>query len=106
MAATTLTPTRRSTAAPAPLKKTVRILKYVVFYGCLSLVAAATETELWNALAKLGPNVLVYVMSFMTLGIFWDGRQVQLNRFAHAGRAVDVAAHRVLVRCLHYAGFN
>jgi len=39
MAATTLTPTRRSTAAPAPLKKTARILKYAAFYGCLTLIA-------------------------------------------------------------------
>jgi uncharacterized membrane protein len=35
---------------------------------------AATEGQLWSALAKLGPNVLVYVMSFMTLGIFGSAR--------------------------------
>ena len=54
MAATTLTPTRRSTAAPAPLKKTVRILKYVVFYGCLSLIA----------LVFLAPYVIAFFGAF------------------------------------------
>jgi uncharacterized membrane protein len=48
--------------------------------------AAATESELWNALAKLGPNVLVYVMSFMTLGIFWVGQGTQLGRLARSNR--------------------
>ena len=41
--------------------------------------AATTESELWKFLAKLGPNVLVYVMSFMTLGIFWVGQGTQLG---------------------------
>src|ERR1039458_3419405 len=54
MAATTLTPTRRSTAAAAPLKKTVRILKYVVFYGCLSLIA----------LVFLAPYVIAFFGAF------------------------------------------
>jgi multiple sugar transport system permease protein len=54
MAATTLTPTRRSTAAPAPLKNTVRILKYVVFYGCLSLIA----------LVFLAPYVIAFFGAF------------------------------------------
>jgi uncharacterized membrane protein len=51
-----------------------------------SAAAAATESELWNALAKLGPNVLVYVMSFMTLGIFWVGQGTQLGRLARSNR--------------------
>jgi uncharacterized membrane protein len=36
-----------------------------------TLGAGATEGDLWQALLRLGPNVLVYAMSFMTLGIFW-----------------------------------
>jgi TMEM175 potassium channel family protein len=51
-----------------------------------SAAAAATESELWNALAKLGPNVLVYVLSFMTLGIFWVGQGTQLGRLARSNR--------------------
>jgi uncharacterized membrane protein len=48
--------------------------------------ASATESELWNALAKLGPNVLVYVMSFMTLGIFWVGQGTQMGQLARSNR--------------------
>ena len=45
-----------------------------------------TERDLWNALVDLGPRFLMYVMSFMTLGIFWTGQQTQLNHFARADR--------------------
>jgi uncharacterized membrane protein len=48
--------------------------------------ASATNSELWNALAKLGPNVLVYVMSFMTLGIFWVGQGTQMGQLARSNR--------------------
>ena len=41
-----------------------------------------TERELFHALLALGPRFLVYFMSFLTLGIFWNAQQVQLNRFA------------------------
>src|SRR2546423_11262745 len=34
-------------------------------------LSAHTEGDLWQALVRLGPNALVYAMSFMTLGIFW-----------------------------------
>jgi uncharacterized membrane protein len=48
--------------------------------------ASTTEGELWNQLLKLGPNVLVYVMSFMTLGIFWVGQGTQLSQLARSNR--------------------
>jgi uncharacterized membrane protein len=48
--------------------------------------AATTESELWKFLANLGPNILVYVMSFMTLGIFWVGQGTQLARLARSNR--------------------
>src|SRR6202048_3816372 len=51
-----------------------------------TLSGAATEGELWNALSKLGPNVLVYVMSFMTLGIFWVGQGTQIGQLARSNR--------------------
>src|ERR1700694_4190929 len=35
---------------------------------------ATTEDQLWDAIRRLGPNALVYTMSFMTLGIFWLGQ--------------------------------
>jgi uncharacterized membrane protein len=44
------------------------------------------EHELWNELVKLAPNILTYLMSFLTLGIFWVGQQTQLNHFARSDR--------------------
>ncbi len=45
-----------------------------------------TERQLWNALLALGPRFLVYFMSFLTLGLFWNAQQVQLSRFARGDR--------------------
>lgn len=46
----------------------------------------ATEDQLWRALQGLGPSVLVYTMSFMTLGIFWLGQGTQLSQLARSDR--------------------
>jgi uncharacterized membrane protein len=43
--------------------------------------AVAAEATVWNALVPLGPHLLTYLMSFLTLGIFWAGQQTQLNYF-------------------------
>jgi TMEM175 potassium channel family protein len=48
--------------------------------------AATTESQLWDFLVKLGPNVLVYFMSFVTLGIFWVGQGTQLGQLARSNR--------------------
>ncbi|MBC5804594.1 MAG: hypothetical protein DLM53_06425 [Candidatus Eremiobacter antarcticus] len=45
-----------------------------------------SEHDLWRALVLLGPRFIAYLMSFLTLGIFWVGQQTQLNRFARADR--------------------
>jgi Predicted integral membrane protein len=45
-----------------------------------------SEQDLWNALLGLGPRLLTYLLSFLTLGIFWNGQQTQLNLFANADR--------------------
>jgi uncharacterized membrane protein len=45
-----------------------------------------TERELWKALLELGPRFLVYFMSFITLGIFWNAQEVQLIRFSRSDR--------------------
>ena len=45
-----------------------------------------TESDLWGALSKLGPNILVYTTSFMTLGIFWVGQGTQLGQLARSNR--------------------
>jgi uncharacterized membrane protein len=48
--------------------------------------SSTMEGDLWDALRKLGPSVLVYTMSFMTLGIFWTGQGTQLAQLARSNR--------------------
>lgn len=45
-----------------------------------------TDAELWTALLSLGPRFVTYFLSFLTLGIFWNGQQTQLHHFARANR--------------------
>jgi uncharacterized membrane protein len=57
----------------------------------LELHAPATElihseSDLRHALAALSPQLLVYLMSFLTLGIFWVGQQTQLNHIERSER--------------------
>jgi uncharacterized membrane protein len=47
---------------------------------------ATTEGQLWDAVRKLGPNILVYTTSFMTLGIFWLGQGTQLGQLGRSNR--------------------
>jgi uncharacterized membrane protein len=44
------------------------------------------EKELWRALAEAVPQLISYLLSFMTLGIFWNGQQAQLNSFSRSDR--------------------
>ena len=48
--------------------------------------AIHSERDLLHALAPLAPRLLVYLMSFMTLGIFWVGQQVQLDHLQRSTR--------------------
>jgi uncharacterized membrane protein len=45
-----------------------------------------SERGLWHMLVELTPRLVVFLMSMMTLGIFWVGQQTQLNYFARADR--------------------
>jgi len=45
-----------------------------------------SEADLRHALVALLPELLVYLMSFLTLGIFWVGQQTQLNRIGRSER--------------------
>src|SRR5450631_4426478 len=45
-----------------------------------------SQGELWHTLAGATPQLISYMMSFMTLGIFWNGQQSQLNSFTHSDR--------------------
>ncbi|PYT74761.1 MAG: hypothetical protein DMG39_01995 [Acidobacteria bacterium] len=44
------------------------------------------EGDLRHALAAFSPQLVVYLMSFITLGIFWVGQQTQLNYLARSDR--------------------
>lgn len=50
--------------------------------------AVHSERELIAALGDLAPRLLVWLLSFMTLGIFWVGQQTQLNFLARADRTL------------------
>lgn len=48
--------------------------------------AIHSEHDLLVALSALLPRLATYFMSFLTLGIFWLGQQVQLDRLARSDR--------------------
>jgi len=45
-----------------------------------------SEHDLLFAVVALLPRVLIYLMSFLTLGIFWLGQQTQLNHLTKSDR--------------------
>ncbi len=48
--------------------------------------AHGSEHALWRALVDLGPQFLTYLLSFLTLGIFWLGQQAQLHQLERGDR--------------------
>jgi uncharacterized membrane protein len=46
------------------------------------------ERALGSALVALAPQFLMYLMSFVTLGIFWVGQQTQLNYLSRSHRSL------------------
>lgn len=47
------------------------------------------EHDLWRALVALSPRLVMYMMTFMTLGIFWVGQQTQLNHLSRSDRSLS-----------------
>lgn len=47
---------------------------------------SVSDGNLVQALAGLGPKALVYILSFMTLGIFWVGQGTQLSQLIRSDR--------------------
>jgi len=45
-----------------------------------------SDHDLWRALITLSPRLLTYLLSFLTLGIFWVGQQTQLNHLVRSNR--------------------
>lgn len=48
--------------------------------------AVHSERDLLRALAHMAPRIVPWLMSFLTLGIFWIGQQSQLNHLKSANR--------------------
>jgi TMEM175 potassium channel family protein len=48
--------------------------------------AIHTEHDLLRGMAALSPELLVYLLSFLTLGILWVGQQTQLNHIGRSNR--------------------
>jgi uncharacterized membrane protein len=51
--------------------------------------AIRSEQGLWIALRALAPRLLMFAMSFLTLGIFWVGQQTQLNHLERSERSLS-----------------
>ena len=51
--------------------------------------AVHNEQDLWRALVAISPRLAMYMMSFLTLGIFWVGQQTQLNHLARSDRGLS-----------------
>ena len=47
-----------------------------------------SDRALLQALGAMAPQIVAYLMSFLTLGIFWLGQQAQLMHFARSNRHV------------------
>jgi uncharacterized membrane protein len=51
--------------------------------------AIHTEHDLWRGLVGLAPQIVMYLMSLLTLGIFWVGQQTQLNHLERSNRTLS-----------------
>ncbi|MFZ0480443.1 MAG: TMEM175 family protein [Terriglobales bacterium] len=51
--------------------------------------AIHSGAELRHALIACAPQFVAYLMSFITLGIFWVGQQTQLNHLARTNRSLS-----------------
>jgi uncharacterized membrane protein len=51
--------------------------------------AVSNSRNLIHALLGLTPQLIAYLMSFITLGIFWIGQQTQLNHLARSARSLS-----------------
>ena len=48
--------------------------------------AITTDGQLWDALVGLAPRFVTYLLSFLTLGIFWSAQHTQLTLFERGDR--------------------
>ena len=67
--------------------------------------AVHNESDLWRGLTALAPRLLMYMMSFLTLGIFWNGQQAQLNHLYCSTSASRGSTSRSFF-CDHHSFFH
>jgi uncharacterized membrane protein len=48
--------------------------------------AFESDQALLSAMDEKAPRLMIYLMSFLTPGIFWVGQQTQLSHFARSDR--------------------
>jgi uncharacterized membrane protein len=51
------------------------------------MLSIPRQVYAWR-LGDLAPNLLTYLLSFMTLGIFWVGQHTQISKLKHSDRAL------------------
>jgi uncharacterized membrane protein len=51
--------------------------------------AIHSEQDLRQGLVAISPRLVMFLLSFMTLGIFWVGQQTQLNHLARSDRSLS-----------------
>lgn len=72
----------------------------------LNLTGKLTERDVWNdVLRPLGPHLLIYLMSFLTLGVFWVGQQTQLHHLRRTNRDLSWI-HLVFLLCVSLMPFS
>jgi uncharacterized membrane protein len=64
-----------------------------------------SEAELWAGLAALGPRIVTWLLSLMTLGIFWVGQQTHLNQLSRADRDLSWL-HFLFLACVTALPFS
>ena len=64
-----------------------------------------SEAQLWAGLAALAPRLVTWLMSLMTLGLFWVGQQTHLNHIAHADRDLSWL-HFLFLACVTALPFS
>jgi uncharacterized membrane protein len=50
--------------------------------------AIHSERDLWHALGAAAPQIVMYMMTFLTLGMFWIGQQTLLNHLSRSDRGL------------------
>jgi uncharacterized membrane protein len=64
-----------------------------------------SEHDLLQALAKVAPRLVIYGMSVVTLGIFWNGQQVQLEHLSRSDRSLTWI-HIAFLACVTLIPFS